>query len=171
MKKSLFCSLLVWMLLIRLNVMGPLFWMMPFFVFSSWSDNHSQHANTLLNTNTLKLPDVAAYCASGKKKRMLHGYEPMVSVTTPQMENQFEIRMCDNGVGISGHVINKIFQPFFTTRPPGECTGLGWALSYDIIKVHGSELKVKTKEGEFAKFIIKLPKQPDKKTNPNEHSC
>ena len=65
--------------------------------------------------------------------------------------------MKDNGTGIPTKVIDKIFQPFFTTKPTGQGTGLGLSLSHDIIKAHGGELKVETKEGEFAKFIVKLP--------------
>jgi len=63
----------------------------------------------------------------------------------------------DNGNGIPPKVLDKIFQPFFTTKPTGQGTGLGLSLSYDIIKAHGGELKVETKEGEGAEFIIRLP--------------
>ena len=65
--------------------------------------------------------------------------------------------MKDNGNGISQKDLDKIFQPFFSTKPTGEGTGLGLSLSYDIIKAHGGELKVETKESEFAEFIIQLP--------------
>jgi len=64
-----------------------------------------------------------------------------------------------NGVGIPQKVVDKIFQPFFTTKPTGQGTGLGLSLSYDIIKAHGREIKVDTKEGEGAHFIIELPIQ------------
>ena len=67
------------------------------------------------------------------------------------------IRVKDNGMGVPQKVLDKIFQPFFTTKPVGEGTGLGLSLSYDIIKAHGGELKVETKEGEGAEFIIILP--------------
>ena len=60
-------------------------------------------------------------------------------------------------MGISRKVMERIFQPFFTTKPPGQGTGLGLSMSYDIIKAHGGELKAETKEGEFAEFIITLP--------------
>ena len=63
----------------------------------------------------------------------------------------------DNGKGIPQKVLDKIFQPFFTTKPTGQGTGLGLSLSYDIIKAHGGDIKVETKEGEFAKFVITLP--------------
>jgi signal transduction histidine kinase len=63
----------------------------------------------------------------------------------------------DNGNGIPQKVLDKIFQPFFTTKPTGQGTGLGLSLSYDIVKAHGGELKVETKEGEGTEFIIHLP--------------
>jgi signal transduction histidine kinase len=63
----------------------------------------------------------------------------------------------DNGAGIPKKVIDKIFQPFFTTKPTGQGTGLGLSLSYDIVKAHGGELKVESTEGEGAKFIVELP--------------
>ena len=67
------------------------------------------------------------------------------------------ITVKDNGNGIPQKVIDKIFQPFFTTKPTGQGTGLGLSLSYDIIKAHGGEIKVETKEGEGSEFIIQLP--------------
>ena len=63
----------------------------------------------------------------------------------------------DNGNGISQKVVDKIFQPFFTTKPTGQGTGLGLSLSYDIIKAHGGEIKVNTSEREFTEFVIQLP--------------
>jgi two-component system, NtrC family, sensor kinase len=68
-----------------------------------------------------------------------------------------EIRVKDNGNGIPQKVVDKIFQPFFTTKPAGQGTGLGLSLSYDIIKAHGGEINVNTKEGEFTEFVVKLP--------------
>jgi len=68
-----------------------------------------------------------------------------------------EIVVSDNGNGIPQKVLDKIFQPFFTTKPTGQGTGLGLSLSYDIIKAHGGELKVETREGEGTEFIIQLP--------------
>ena len=85
------------------------------------------------------------------------GYEPTVSVSTKQLNDKVEIRVSDNGNGIPQKVLDKIFQPFFTTKPTGQGTGLGLSLSYDIVKVHGGELKVETKEGEGSVFIIQLP--------------
>jgi signal transduction histidine kinase len=83
-------------------------------------------------------------------------YEPTVSVTTKKSENRVYITVSDNGNGIPQKIIDKIFQPFFTTKPTGEGTGLGLSLSYDIVKAHGGEIKVESKEGEGTEFIIQL---------------
>ncbi|HET7118874.1 MAG TPA: ATP-binding protein [Hanamia sp.] len=83
-------------------------------------------------------------------------YEPTVSVTTKKSENNIIITVSDNGNGIPKNVVDKIFQPFFTTKPTGSGTGLGLSLSYDIIKAAGGEIKAETKEGEGSKFIIEL---------------
>ena len=89
-------------------------------------------------------------------------YEPLVTVTTkrlgtPSGGRSVTIKVSDNGGGIPQKILDKIFQPFFTTKPTGQGTGLGLSLSYDIIKTHGGELKVQTKEGEGSEFIILLP--------------
>ncbi len=84
-------------------------------------------------------------------------YEPTVSVRTKKVNGKVEIKVTDNGNGIPQKVLDKIFQPFFTTKPTGQGTGLGLSLSYDIIKAHGGELKLETKENEGASFIIQLP--------------
>jgi signal transduction histidine kinase len=84
-------------------------------------------------------------------------YEPTVSVSTKRAGDKVEIKVKDNGNGIPQKVLDKIFQPFFTTKPTGQGTGLGLSLSYDIVKAHGGELKVETKEGEGSEFIISLP--------------
>ena len=99
----------------------------------------------------------AFYSVTEKKKQQPDGYEPIISVNTKKINNKVEIKIKDNGMGIPQKVIDKIFQPFFTTKPTGQGTGLGLSLSYDIIKTHGGDLKVETKEGEFAEFIILLP--------------
>lgn len=97
------------------------------------------------------------YSVSEKKKMQSQGYEPSVTVTTKRSENKALITVHDNGMGIPQQILDKIYQPFFTTKPTGQGTGLGLSLSYDIIKAHGGELKVSTVEGEFAEFIIYLP--------------
>jgi signal transduction histidine kinase len=84
-------------------------------------------------------------------------YEPTVSVSTKKEENNILILVKDNGNGIPQKVLDKIFQPFFTTKPAGQGTGLGLSLSYDIIKAHGGDLKVETAENKGTTFIIKLP--------------
>jgi len=74
-----------------------------------------------------------------------------------KVDGKIEIHVKDNGVGIPQKVVDKIFQPFFTTKPTGQGTGLGLSLSYDIVKAHGGEIKVETKEDEGSEFIIQLP--------------
>ena len=91
-----------------------------------------------------------------KKKLNIENYEPTVSLSTKKIGDKVEIRVKDNGNGIPQKVVDKIFQPFFTTKPTGQGTGLGLSLSYDIIKAHGGEIKVETKDGEGSEFIIKL---------------
>jgi signal transduction histidine kinase len=105
----------------------------------------------------LNLITNAFYVVDEKKKAGAENYEPTVSVSTKKMAGKVLISVKDNGNGIPSKVLDKIFQPFFTTKPTGQGTGLGLSLSYDIIKAHGGELKVQTKEGEFAEFVITLP--------------
>jgi two-component system NtrC family sensor kinase len=92
-----------------------------------------------------------------QKSTNLSEYKPTVSVSTKKIDKQVEIKVKDNGNGIPENIVDKIFQPFFTTKPTGEGTGLGLSLSYDIIKAHGGEIKVESREGEGSKFIIHLP--------------
>ncbi len=107
----------------------------------------------------LNLITNAFYAVTEKKKQSAEGgYEPTVTVGTKKLNGKVRITVRDNGNGIPQHVLDKIYQPFFTTKPTGEGTGLGLSMSYDIItKAHSGELQVKTKEGEFAEFIITLP--------------
>lgn len=105
----------------------------------------------------LNLITNAFYAVNERKKLQLEGYEPVVSVSTKKQKDKIEIKVKDNGSGIPQKVVDKIFQPFFTTKPTGQGTGLGLSLSYDIVKAHGGELKVETKENEGSEFIIKLP--------------
>jgi signal transduction histidine kinase len=105
----------------------------------------------------LNLINNAFYTVDEKKKQNLNGYEPTVSVSTKKINGKVEVRVKDNGNGIPPKVLDKIFQPFFTTKPTGQGTGLGLSLSYDIVKAHGGELKVETKEGDGSEFIIQLP--------------
>jgi len=105
----------------------------------------------------LNLYNNAFYAVGERKKSAEPGYEPRISVSTKRMEDNVEIAVKDNGNGIPQTIIDKIFQPFFTTKPTGQGTGLGLSLSYDIVKAHSGEIKVETKEGEGSEFIIQLP--------------
>ncbi len=105
----------------------------------------------------LNLYNNAFYSMNEKKKQQPEGYEPTVSVRTKKVGDKVEIRVADSGNGIPQKVIDKIFQPFFTTKPTGQGTGLGLSLSYDIIKAHGGEIKVESKEAVRSEFIIQLP--------------
>ena len=84
-------------------------------------------------------------------------YEPTVSVSTKKADDKVIITVADNGNGIPQKHLGKIFQPFFTTKPTGQGTGLGLSLAYDIVKTHGGEIKVETTEGKGSEFIIQLP--------------
>ena len=105
----------------------------------------------------LNLNNNAFYAVHEKKKTAGKEYEPAVTVTTKKTGAFVEIKVRDNGNGIPQKLRAKIFQPFFTTKPTGQGTGLGLSLSYDIIKAHGGEVKVDTNEGEFTEFIIQIP--------------
>jgi two-component system, NtrC family, sensor kinase len=85
-----------------------------------------------------------------------HGYEPILSIITEKKEDKALVTVRDNGLGIPAKIMDKIFQPFFTTKPTGEATGLGLSLSYDMIRAHQGELKADSLEGEFAAFTIVL---------------
>lgn len=105
----------------------------------------------------LNLITNAFYAVTEKKKKLGAGYEPAVTVSTQKEQGKIIISVEDNGNGIPQGIMDKIFQPFFTTKPTGQGTGLGLSLSYDIVKAHGGELKVTTKEGEGSQFTIYLP--------------
>ena len=109
----------------------------------------------------LNLINNAFYAVDEKKKSGIENYEPTVSINTKKVDDKLEIRVSDNGNGIPQNVLDKIFQPFFTTKPTGQGTGLGLSMSYDIItNGHSGELKVETKEGEGTTFIILLLYKP-----------
>lgn len=112
----------------------------------------------------LNLFNNAFYSVSEKKKSGApDGYEPQVSVTTRNIRltdgrDAVQIAIRDNGTGIPKAILDKVYQPFFTTKPTGQGTGLGLSMSYDIIhKVHGGEMKIDTEEGKYAAFIITIP--------------
>jgi signal transduction histidine kinase len=98
------------------------------------------------------------YSVMQKVKKDGEAYQPLVELVTAKTDKGFEIRVRDNGLGIPAQVLDKVFHPFFTTKPVGDGTGLGLSLSYDIItKGHGGTIEVLTQEGDFAEFIIRLP--------------
>ena len=105
----------------------------------------------------LNLYNNAFYAVTEQKKKLGEAYTPTLSVSTKKMDGSIQIKIADNGNGIPQKIIDKIFQPFFTTKPTGQGTGLGLSLSYDIVKAHGGEIKVETKEGEGTEFVIQLP--------------
>jgi len=105
----------------------------------------------------LNLYNNAFYAVNEKSREGIPGYEPTVSVSIKKTDSKIRISVKDNGNGIQPKVVDKIFQPFFTTKPTGQGTGLGLSLSYDIIKSMGGELKLDTQEGSYAEFIVLLP--------------
>jgi signal transduction histidine kinase len=110
----------------------------------------------------LNLLTNAFYAVDEKRKQQLTGYEPTVTITTKKVNgkpdsHRVEIKVADNGNGVPQKVLDKIFQPFFTTKPTGQGTGLGLSLSYDIVKAHGGAIKVETNEGEGTTFIVQVP--------------
>ena len=105
----------------------------------------------------LNLYNNAFYAVTEKKKQQGDDYEPIIFVSTKKISKTVEIRVKDNGNGILEKIKEKIFQPFFTTKPTGQGTGLGLSLSYDIVKAHGGEIIVESKEGEGSAFTILLP--------------
>src|SRR6185312_13395346 len=108
----------------------------------------------------LNLFNNAFYAVNEKRKKPvgLETYEPTVLVKTIEINDKIEIKVSDNGIGIPQKVIDKILQPFFTTKPTGQGTGLGLSLSYDIIvKGHGGTIQINSVEGEGSEFIIQLP--------------
>ena len=108
----------------------------------------------------LNLYNNAFYAASLPSKGGFNKNSPTVWVKTKKEDNNVVVCVRDNGPGIPQNIVDKIFQPFFTTKPTGKGTGLGLSLSYDIIKAHGGEIKVETKEGEYTEFVIIIPSKP-----------
>ena len=105
----------------------------------------------------LNLYNNAFYAVMEKTNREGGAYEPRVTISTRKVGNELELRVRDNGMGIPKKIVDKIFQPFFTTKPTGQGTGLGLSLSYDIIKAHRGEMTVNSAEGEYTEFILHLP--------------
>ncbi len=105
----------------------------------------------------LNLINNAFYAVNERQKITKENYQPTVLLSSKKMGDKVILTVKDNGNGIPQNIVDKIFQPFFTTKPTGQGTGLGLSLSYDIVKAHGGELKVETKENEGVSFIIQLP--------------
>ena len=116
----------------------------------------------------LNLFNNAFYAVNEKRKQAGRDYEPVVLVTTKKIGTILELTVRDNGPGISQEILDKIFQPFFTTKPTGKGTGLGLSLSYDIVtKTHQGEISVKSREGEWTEFLIRIPLKADHTTVSN----
>lgn len=108
----------------------------------------------------LNIINNACYAAHKRKQEMGGGFSPVLSVRTNNMGERVEIRIRDNGKGMTPEVLDKVFNPFFTTKPAGEGTGLGLSISHDIVaQQHRGELKVETEADSYAEFIIILPKK------------
>ena len=128
-------------------------------------DQSIDHVNIVpqdIGRVVLNLITNAFYAVAEKKKQVsdqVSGdkYEPTVTVITKKAGDKIKLLVKDNGNGIPQNIVDKIFQPFFTTKPTGQGTGLGLSLAYDIVKAHGGELRVETKENEGTTFVIQLP--------------
>ena len=139
--------------------------------FKSRDENFSAVIETKYAPDAGKIPVVAAdigrvlvnlfnnafYTTREKKSRIPDNFEPVVSVVTKKIGTGVEISVRDNGSGIPQNLHDKIFQPFFTTKPTGQGIGLGLSMSYDIIKAHRGEIRLHTSEGEYAEFTISIP--------------
>jgi len=125
------------------------------------SDENLQKVNVIpqdIGRVFLNLINNAFYACSEKARQNPNGYKPEVIVSTREIDNKVEIRIKDNGNGISDEIKDKVFQAFYSTKPTGEGTGLGLSLSYDIITTgHGGDLQVETKVNQGSEFIIQLP--------------
>ena len=108
----------------------------------------------------LNIVNNSCYALDEKAKQQLPGFSPEVVISTKKLNDKIEIRIRDNGTGIPDHVLEKIFNPFFTTKPTGKGTGLGLSMSFDIVtQIHKGKLEVKSKAGEFTEFIILIPEK------------
>ena len=106
----------------------------------------------------VNLVNNACYAVNEKVKRQPEGYEPVIEITTTKLDNQVEIRICDNGIGIPEDIVAKLFQPFFTTKPQGKGTGLGLSLTYtSITDTHKGSIEVTSVVDEKTEFRIIIP--------------
>jgi signal transduction histidine kinase len=107
----------------------------------------------------LNIVNNACYATHEKKKMLGEAFSPVLTVQTKNLGDKIEIRIRDNGNGIPVDIREKIFNPFFTTKPTGQGTGLGLSISYDIVvQQHGGEIRVESEAGKFTEFVISLPK-------------
>ncbi|MEI7983187.1 MAG: ATP-binding protein, partial [Bacteroidota bacterium] len=108
----------------------------------------------------LNIVNNSCYALDEKTKKQISGFAPEVIISTEKIKEKIVIRIKDNGTGIPDHVVEKIFNPFFTTKPTGKGTGLGLSMSFDIVtQIHKGKLEVKSKEGEYTEFIITIPER------------
>ncbi|MFT4735542.1 MAG: two-component system NtrC family sensor kinase [Arcticibacterium sp.] len=112
--------------------------------------------STSISRVLLNLINNAFQSVEERASKNILGYLPSISVTTKKVNDQVLVTIKDNGLGIPEDNREKIFHPFFTTKPSGKGTGLGLRLAYDIAKAHGGDLKVKSELGEGAQFILSL---------------
>jgi signal transduction histidine kinase len=106
----------------------------------------------------LNITNNACYATREKKRAAVDSYSPTLWVKTQRLGARAEVRIRDNGTGIPRDILDRVFNPFFTTKPAGQGTGLGLSMSYDIVVAgHGGELLVKSEEGSFTEFILRLP--------------
>ncbi|GAA4455852.1 hypothetical protein GCM10023189_24200 [Nibrella saemangeumensis] len=106
----------------------------------------------------LNLYNNAFYATQEQARKSMDGFQPQIEVTTHRENGRVELRVKDNGTGIPSEILNKIYQPFFTTKPTGQGTGLGLSLSYDIVtKGHGGEMIVDSQENTYTEFVVTLP--------------
>ena len=108
----------------------------------------------------LSLVENACYALIQKKKRLGDTFSPVLEVSTADLGSSVEITIRDNGTGIRSDALEKIFMPFFTTKPPGEGTGLGLSLSHDIVDAHRGTMRVTSTFGEYTEFVVRLPRSP-----------
>jgi signal transduction histidine kinase len=109
----------------------------------------------------LNIINNACYAVFEKKRKSDRTFQPVVRAATRDLGNDVEIRIWDNGTGMAPEVAERVFNPFFTTKPAGQGTGLGLSIAFDIItREHGGTIAVHTRDGECTEFVITLPKEP-----------
>lgn len=106
----------------------------------------------------INLVNNACYAVNEKRKQNIENYDPVINIFSRKTDQEVEIKIIDNGIGIPAEIVSKLFQPFFTTKPPGKGTGLGLALTYSsIVETHKGKIQVISTLGEMTEFIILIP--------------